>query len=76
MVKMRSPKVLWDYCLKLSSKVHLVTAHNLYQLKGQVPETLMTGSTADISHLCEFSWYQWVMYNDKAGYPEGTEKLG
>jgi hypothetical protein len=63
MVKMKSPKVLWDYCLELSSKIHSITAHNLYQLKGQVPETLMTtGSTADtISHLCEFSWYEWVM---------------
>jgi hypothetical protein len=76
MVKMKSPKVLWDYCLVLSSKIHSVTAHNLYQLKGQVPETLMTGSTADtISHLCEFSWYEWVMYNDEAKYPEDTEKL-
>jgi hypothetical protein len=61
---------------ELSSKIRSVTAHNLYQLKGQVPETLMTGSTADISHLCEFSWYEWVMYNDDAGYPEDTEKLG
>jgi hypothetical protein len=69
-------KVLWDYCLELSSKVYSVAAHNLYQLKGQVPETLMTGHTADISHLCEFSWYEWVMYNDEAGYPEDTEKLG
>jgi hypothetical protein len=32
-------------------------------------------SAADISHLCEFSWYEWVMYNDKAGYPEDTEKI-
>jgi hypothetical protein len=30
MVKMRSPKVLWDYCLELSSKIRSVTAHNLY----------------------------------------------
>jgi len=31
---------------------------------GQVPETIMTGSTADISHIAEFGWYDWVMYRD------------
>ncbi len=24
----------------------------------------MTGSTADISHITEFGWYDWVMYWD------------
>jgi hypothetical protein len=24
----------------------------------------MTGSTADISHICEFGWYDWVMFRD------------
>jgi hypothetical protein len=28
---------------------------------GKVPETIMTGSTANISHICEFGWYDWVM---------------
>jgi hypothetical protein len=31
---------------------------------GEVPETIMTGSTANISHICEFSWYDWVMFRD------------
>jgi hypothetical protein len=30
----------------------------------KVPETIMTGSIADISHICEFSWYDWVMIRD------------
>jgi hypothetical protein len=29
---------------------------------GQVPETIMTGNTADISHIAEFGWYNWVMF--------------
>jgi hypothetical protein len=29
-----------------------------------VPETIMTGSTANISHICEFGWYDWVMFQD------------
>jgi hypothetical protein len=31
---------------------------------GEVPETIMTGSTADISHICEFGWCDWVMFQD------------
>jgi hypothetical protein len=31
---------------------------------GEVPETIMTVSTADISHICEFGWYDWVMFWD------------
>jgi hypothetical protein len=31
---------------------------------GKVPETIMTGSTANISHMCEFGWYDWVMFRD------------
>ncbi len=31
---------------------------------GKVPETIITGSTANISHICEFGWYDWVMFRD------------
>jgi hypothetical protein len=31
---------------------------------GEVPETIMIGSTADISHICKFGWYDWVMFRD------------
>ena len=24
----------------------------------------MKGQASDISHICEFSWYQWVMFRD------------
>ena len=49
----------------------------MYQLKGEVPETVMTGATYDISHLCKFTWYDWVMYNEeKVGFPEDKEVLG
>ena len=76
MVRSNSPKPLWDHCLELSSRVRSSTQHNLYQLKGEVPETVMTGETTDISHLCEYGWYDWVMYNDDAGYPEDKQRVG
>jgi hypothetical protein len=38
---------------------------------GQVPETIMTGNTADISHIAEFGWYNWVMFCDnKPSFPD------
>jgi hypothetical protein len=31
---------------------------------GKVPETTMTSSTANISNIHEFGWYDWVMSRD------------
>ena len=37
----------------------------------------MTGSTADISHIAEFGWYDWVMYQDNIpSYPDNKLILG
>jgi hypothetical protein len=33
-------------------------------INGKVPETIKTGSTANISHIYEFGWYDWVMFRD------------
>jgi hypothetical protein len=44
---------------------------------GKVPETIMTGSTADISHICEFGWYDWVMFRDNVPtFPDIKLTLG
>ena len=44
---------------------------------GEVPETIMTGSTADISHISEFGWYDWVMFRDNTPtYPDPKLILG
>jgi hypothetical protein len=37
----------------------------------------MTGQTADISHKCEFGWYDWVMFRDNVStYPDDKLTLG
>jgi hypothetical protein len=64
MISTGSPKPLWDHCLELEALVHSCTCNDIYMTAGQVPETIMTGSTADISHITEFGWYDWVMYRD------------
>ena len=44
---------------------------------GQVPETIMTGNTADISHIAEFGWYDWVMFcNNVPSFPDDKLILG
>jgi len=44
---------------------------------GEVPETIMTRSTADISHICEFGWYDWVMFWDNVpSFPDNKLVLG
>jgi hypothetical protein len=37
----------------------------------------MTGSMVDISELCEYRWYQWVMFRDlNVPFPEIEEVPG
>jgi hypothetical protein len=77
MMKTGSPKVLWDHCIELEALVHSNTSTYIYMTNGKVPETIMTGSTADISHICEFAWFDWVMFRDNIPtFPEGKMILG
>jgi hypothetical protein len=64
MIKTGSLRVLWDHCIELESLICSSTCNNIYMTNGEVPETIMTGSTANISHICEFGWYDWVMFQD------------
>jgi hypothetical protein len=44
---------------------------------GQTPETIMSGSTADISNICKFAWFHWVMFRDNVPtYPNDKLILG
>ena len=77
MTRTGSPKNLWDHCLELEGYIRSNTAHNHYELNGQVPETLISGQTADISPIAELGWYQWVYWwNLPSGFPESKEELG
>jgi hypothetical protein len=77
MISTGSPKPLWDHCLELEALVRSCTCNAIYMTAGQVPETIMTGSTADISHIAEFGWYDWVMHrNNVPSYPDDKLILG
>ena len=46
-------------------------------IDGEVPETVMEGQASNISHICEFSWYLWVMFCDGlVQYPADNLLLG
>ena len=77
MLRSGSPKKLWDHSLELEGAVRSHTCLDIYALDGQVPETVMMGQTADISHLCEYEWFDWVMYYEPVnGYPNDKVTIG
>ena len=54
-----------------------LTAHNIYRLDWQVPETLVSGEPPDISPFPAFKWYEWVLFRDTSVlYADDTMVLG
>ncbi len=77
MIKTGSPKCLWDHCLEVEAYACSCTSNDIYMTTGQVPETIITGNTANISHIAEFGWYDWVIFCDnKPSYPDDKLILG
>lgn len=75
--KAHSPAKLWDHCLELEAMVRSHTSLEHYELQGQVPETLVSGQTADISPIAEHGWYDWVKYYDQGSqFPDPKEVYG
>ena len=77
MIKANSPKKLWDDCIELEMEIRSCTANNVFELKSEGPKTVMKGETANITHLHEFGWYDWVYFRDNAvTYPNDKWVLG
>ena len=71
------PAKLWYYCAELQAKIRCYTAHDIPTINGEVPETVVTGNTADISELVDFGWYHWIYYRDATtSFPLPEEELG
>ncbi len=56
------PRRLWDDCLEYEAYVRFHTAHNIFKLDWEVPQTIMSSKTAGISQFCEFGWYKLVKF--------------
>ena len=65
LLKSGTPKRLWDDCLELESYIRSNTAHGIYKLDGEVPETIISGKMLDISQFYEFEWFEWVSFKTK-----------
>ena len=53
----KCPKKLWDDCLERRAFIRSFTAHDIYSLMGEVPDTLVNGESPDISEFSQFKWY-------------------
>ena len=77
MKRAHSPMKLWCYCLERYEKINNKLAKDTFQLHGQTPEFLATGVASDISDVCEYDWYEWVYFRDRAAsFPNNPERLG
>ena len=77
MLKQNVPKKLWDHCLELESRIRSATTLPRFDLNHQTPEAKMHGISSDISDICEFEFYEWVMFNDsQTTFPEAKFQVG
>ena len=51
MIKKKIPKVLWYDCAELEAMIKYHTAHDIYDLKGEVLDTMVTIQTGEITEL-------------------------
>ena len=71
MLKQNIPKKLWDHCLELESRIRPATTLPRFDLDHQTLEAKMHGMSSDISDICEFEFYEWVIFIDsQATFPE------
>ena len=77
MLKSGCPKPLWNHCIELEALIRSHTVLDIYGLEEQVPETVMSVQTVDLSSLCEFEWFEWVMFfQPKESYPDDKMFIG
>lgn len=62
MISRGIPKVLWDRCFVYCCEIRSHMALGHYDQEGECGATIIFGETADISHLAEFSFYDWVWF--------------
>lgn len=61
-IREQSPQVLSDHLIELCASIRSSTASNHALSDGRTPRMMTTGDDDDISHLCEFHWFQWCWF--------------
>ncbi len=60
-----APRQMFCFVLEYKSYVCLYTAHDIFQIDGDIPKMVVLCETADISSFCEFGFWDWVSYGTK-----------
>jgi len=77
MFRSKAPKRLWDDCVEFVAYQQSNTWNNRYANQDEVPETVMSGQTSDISIWVQHEWYEWIKFRDTAiSFPDDKEVLG
>jgi hypothetical protein len=77
MVASKCPQRIWDHCIELGAMIWSHTVLDSFELQGQVPETIVSLQTADISLFIEYAWFAWIIYYDRVvSFPDLKEQLG
>ena len=67
---------MWDLGLTYRALIRCHTAQNVRGLGKEIPQTIITGDTPDISSICEFGWYDWCWYITKENEALEVKHLG
>ena len=71
------PKRLWDDIAEPLAYYQSFTWNSRFINNGEVPETIISGETPDISAWCQHELWEWVMFRDTAvKFPETKWVLG
>ena len=70
------PAVFWDRVIMWCAEVRSHMALNHMELDGEVPATVISGDTSDISYIAEFSIWDWVWYITPADHATQNKRLG
>ena len=71
------PMVFWCYCVERRAEIINSTIRSNHLLQGQPPHSMLTGQPTDISSICEFGWYDWVIYRVEGHkFPMQHQRLG
>ena len=77
MFRSKAPKRLWDDCVEFVAYQQSNTWNNRYINQDEVPETVISGQTSDISIWVQHEWYEWVKFRDTTvPFPDDKEVLG
>ena len=61
----KRPLKLWNDCLESHAYIRSFTDHDVFDLKGETPKTMVYVETTDISDFSQCKWYRWVKFRDQ-----------